>query len=253
GPATSFSFTLDTTAPAAPTVALSSDTGSSNSDHITRNGALNVSGVESGASVQYSINGGSTWSSSFGAVEGANNVQVRQSDVAGNNGPATSFSFTLDTTAPAAPTVALSSDTGSSNSDHITRNGALTVSATAAGVTHTFSIDGSAPSSSYTKPTVDGSHTVMVTDTDLAGNASTATITFTLADLVSTTGTSGNDTITLANPSTGTVNLLAGTDKLTLSSAGDNALTVSNTETIIGGTANDAITLGTAQISGLID
>src|SRR5207249_2443658 len=142
GPATSFSFTLDTTAPAAPTVALSSDTGSSNSDHITRNGALNVSGVESGASVQYSINGGSKWSSSFSAVEGANSVQVRQIDVAGNNGTATSFSFTLDTTAPAAPTVALSSDTGSSNSDHITRNGALNVSGVESGASVQYSING---------------------------------------------------------------------------------------------------------------
>src|SRR5207249_6618437 len=116
GPATSFSFTLDTTAPAAPTVALSSDTGSSNSDHITRNGALNVSGVESGASVQYSINGGSTWSSSFSAVEGANSVQVRQIDVAGNTGNAASFSFTLDTIPPPTPTVTLTNDTRTSNS-----------------------------------------------------------------------------------------------------------------------------------------
>src|SRR5207244_3101332 len=99
GNTTSFSFTLDTTAPAAPTVALTNDTGNSNTDHITSNGTLAVTGVESGASVQYSTNGGATWTSSFSAVEGANTVLVRQVDVAGNatTTPA-SFSFTLDTT-----------------------------------------------------------------------------------------------------------------------------------------------------------
>src|SRR5439155_5421816 len=97
----SLTFTLDTTAPGAPAVALVSDTGSSGSDKITNNGALSVTGVESGASVQYSTNGGTTWSSSFTAVEGANAVQVRQVDVAGNpTATPTSFSFTLDTTVP---------------------------------------------------------------------------------------------------------------------------------------------------------
>ena len=52
----------------------------------------------------------------------------RQTDVAGNVGAAISFSFTLDTTAPAAPNVALASDTGSSASDRITRVGNLTLS-----------------------------------------------------------------------------------------------------------------------------
>src|SRR5260370_3117963 len=45
-------------------------------------GTLAVSGVESGAAVQYSIDNGVHWSSSFTAAEGANTVQVRQTDVA---------------------------------------------------------------------------------------------------------------------------------------------------------------------------
>ena len=61
---------------------------------------------------QYSSDGGTTWSDSFSAAEGANSVQVRQTDVAGNTGPATSFAFTLDTTPPAAPGVALATDSG---------------------------------------------------------------------------------------------------------------------------------------------
>ena len=45
--------------------------------------------------------------SSFSPAEGANTVQVRQLDAAGNAGTAASFTFTLDSVAPAAPTVAL--------------------------------------------------------------------------------------------------------------------------------------------------
>src|SRR5207244_2591005 len=148
----SLTFTLDTTAPGAPAVALVSDTGSSGSDKITNNGALSVTGVESGASVQYSTNGGTTWSSSFTAVEGANAVQVRQVDVAGNpTATPTSFSFTLDTTI-ATPTVALTHDTGTSSSDKITNDASLTVSAAAADVTRTYKVDGGSASTSYTAP-----------------------------------------------------------------------------------------------------
>ena len=67
------------------TVALTSDTGSNTSDSITSNGALTVTPAEAGGA-QYSINGGTTWTGSFTAAGGANTVQVRQVDAAGNNG-----------------------------------------------------------------------------------------------------------------------------------------------------------------------
>src|SRR5260370_17349528 len=108
-------------------------------------GTLAVSGVESGAAVQYSIDNGVHWSSSFTAAEGANTVQVRQTDVAGNVSATTSFSFTLDTTV-ATPTLGLAHDTGSSGSDTITNDATLTVSATAADVTPTSSVDVAPPS-----------------------------------------------------------------------------------------------------------
>ena len=56
--------TIDVTAPAAPTVALSNDTGSSGSDHITSDPSLTLTGMETGAKVEYSIDGGSNWSTS---------------------------------------------------------------------------------------------------------------------------------------------------------------------------------------------
>src|SRR5262249_59085067 len=69
-------------APAAPGVALASDTGSSASDHITSNPALTLSGIETGAKVEYSLDGGTTWSVSAPTiaqlVQGSNTVDVRQ-------------------------------------------------------------------------------------------------------------------------------------------------------------------------------
>ncbi|MGB1061059.1 MAG: hypothetical protein ACPGZU_13065, partial [Ketobacter sp.] len=89
------SFTLDTEVPVAPTLALLKDTGYSAADLLTNDGTLNVTGVEDGATLQYSIDG-TTWADSFTPVEGINTVQVRQTDGAGNVSAASeSLSFTL--------------------------------------------------------------------------------------------------------------------------------------------------------------
>ena len=47
-------------------------------------------------------------------------------------------------------------------------------------VTRTYKVDGGSASLTYTAPTADGSHTVVVTDTDLAGNAASGSLTFML-------------------------------------------------------------------------
>ncbi|WP_232459311.1 Ig-like domain-containing protein, partial [Burkholderia ubonensis] len=170
--ATSFSFTLDTSA-AAPGVALTTDSGSSASDHVTNVGTLNLSGVETGATVQYSVDNGAHWNTSFSAVEGVNNVQVRQIDVAGNTSAATSFSFTLDTSA-AAPGVALTTDSGSSASDHVTNVGTLNLSGVETGATVEYSTDGGHTWSTSFSAT-EGLNDVQVRQTDIAGNTSAAT------------------------------------------------------------------------------
>ncbi|WP_175701111.1 Ig-like domain-containing protein, partial [Burkholderia ambifaria] len=126
---------------AAPGVALTSDSGGSSTDHVTNVGTLNLTGVETGATVEYSIDGGHTWSTSFNAVEGVNNVQVRQTDVAGNTSSATSLSFTLDTSA-AAPGIALTTDSGSNATDHITNVGTLNLTGVETGATVEYSTDG---------------------------------------------------------------------------------------------------------------
>ncbi|WP_230946960.1 beta strand repeat-containing protein, partial [Burkholderia stagnalis] len=170
--ATSFSFTLDTSA-AAPGVALAVDSGSSAVDHVTKVGTLNLTGVETGATVQYSVDGGAHWSTSFSAVEGVNDVQVRQTDIAGNTSNPTSFSFTLDTSA-AAPGVELAVDSGSSASDHVTNVGTLNLTGVEAGATVEYSIDGGHTwSTSFNA--VEGMNDVQVRQTDIAGNTSSAT------------------------------------------------------------------------------
>ncbi|WP_230963323.1 beta strand repeat-containing protein, partial [Burkholderia stagnalis] len=170
--ATSFGFTLDTSA-AAPGVALTTDSGSSASDHVTNVGTLNLTGVETGATVEYSTNGGHTWNTSFSAVEGLNDVQVRQTDIAGNTSSATSFGFTLDTSA-AAPGVALTTDSGSSASDHVTNVGTLNLTGIETGATVQYSIDnGGHWNTSFSA--VEGTNNVQVRQIDVAGNTSSAT------------------------------------------------------------------------------
>ncbi|WP_157658386.1 Ig-like domain-containing protein, partial [Burkholderia ubonensis] len=207
--ATSFSFTLDTSA-AAPGVALATDSGSSAVDHVTNVGTLNVTGVESGATVQYSVDNGAHWSTSFSAVEGLNNVQVRQTDIAGNTSSATSFSFTLDTSA-AAPGVALAVDSGSSAVDHITNVGTLNLTGVEAGATVEYSTDGGHTwNTSFSA--VEGVNDIQVRQIDVAGNTSSATsFSFTLdtsaaapgVALATDSGSSAVDHIT----NVGTLNL----------------------------------------------
>jgi hypothetical protein len=96
---------------------------------------------ETGTGLWRSTDGGSTWTSSFTPVEGVNNVSVRQTDVAGNVSASSSVSFTLDSTV-AAPTVSLTTDSGASNSDGITKTGTLTVGGTESGATVQYSTDG---------------------------------------------------------------------------------------------------------------
>ncbi|WP_312572381.1 retention module-containing protein, partial [Stutzerimonas balearica] len=161
---------VDTTAPAAPVVSLTTDSGASGSDLITNSGALTIGGTETGATIEYSIDGGQTWLSSFTPVEGSNTVAVRQTDVAGNTSGATTVSFVLDTQV-AAPTVSLQADTGTSGTDGITNNGALTVGGVETGATVEYSTDGGQTWSSSFTP-VEGSNTVSVRQTDVAGNTS---------------------------------------------------------------------------------
>ena len=172
------SYTLDTKA-LIPILSLASDSGSS-TDNITNNGLINVSGLESGATWEYSADGGSSWTDGSGSSftlageDGDTTVQVRQTDVAGNVSSVGSLSYTLDTTA-AEPGLSLASDTGNST-DNITNNGLINVSGLESGATWQYSTDGSnwanGSGSSFNLAGEDGDKMVEVRQTDMAGNVS---------------------------------------------------------------------------------
>ncbi|MEJ6672680.1 MAG: hypothetical protein QNL57_03390 [Alphaproteobacteria bacterium] len=105
----------DTTPPAMPCLSLV-DPGTDDSDSTTCNNQVAVSGLEDGASVEYSIDGGTTWTpgtsgagasgtnSSFTVDDGtyaAGDIQVHQTDAAGNiSQPVQLGPVSVDTTAP---------------------------------------------------------------------------------------------------------------------------------------------------------
>ena len=225
--AASLTFTLDS-AVAAPTVALTRDTGANTTDRLTNVGTLAVTGLESGALVEYSTDAGATWSSSFTATPGLNQVLVRQTDVAGNSATAAVFEFTLDTSA-ASPAVALANDTGASGSDLITRNAQLNVTGLEAGATVQYQLNSSTTWSSSITP-VQGLNTVRVRQIDAAGNASAATtLAFTFDTvaaipriaLASDTGSSTTDKVT----SNGNLSVTGAEGGATLQYSGDGGAT----------------------------
>jgi hypothetical protein len=210
-------FTLDTAAPTAPAPTLASDTGASSTDKITSNGTVNVSGLEAGATWQYSVNGGS-WTNGSGTSlalsgDGTKSVTVRQIDAAGNISAASAaLDFTLDTTAPTAPAApTLATDSGFRASDKITKNGTVNLSGLDAGATWQYSLNGGTTwtngSGTSVTLTGDGTKSVTVRQIDAAGNASAASaaLDFTLdttaptapaALLANDNGSSATDKIT---------------------------------------------------------
>ncbi|ENV32975.1 Ig-like domain-containing protein [Acinetobacter gerneri] len=180
--------TIDKTAPLAISVKLFADTGSNGADGITNDGTMVVGGIETNATWQYSLNGGTTWlkgtGTTFlvpGGVYDVNQIQVRQTDLAGNVGPNTPYNASLNvvTTLPTAPNAKLANDTGISATDGITNDGTVLVSNVPAGSTWQYSVDGgktwiNGTGSSFVTP--EGNHVVEVRSVDVAGNNSTPTI-----------------------------------------------------------------------------
>jgi hypothetical protein len=182
----------DTTAPTAPTATLATDTGSSTSDRITSNGRIDVGGLESGATWEYSTNGGTSWQAGTGSnftvsagayADGA--ILVRQKDAAGNvsgNGKPAG-AVTVDVTAPTMATIVQVAGDGivsaSEKAAGVTLTGTgeagASVSVVWGAVTKTATVSASGTwSVLFTSADVpaDGSTNVRVTLTDLAGNIS---------------------------------------------------------------------------------
>ncbi|MER0367502.1 Ig-like domain-containing protein [Vibrio vulnificus] len=171
-------FTLDTTAPDAPQISLETDSGSLADDFLTNKGDFTVTGTEEGATVEYFVNG--EWTTTAPTpVEGDNKIIVRQTDTAGNTSGSSTLTFTLDTTAPDVPQISLDIDSGSLADDFLTNKGDFTVAGTEEGATVEYSVNGEWTTTAPTP--VEGDNTIIVRQTDAAGNTSgSSTLTFTL-------------------------------------------------------------------------
>lgn len=187
-------FTIDSTAPAAPT--LSSPTDGST---ITNTTPDFIGTAESGATITVTTNGGTpvctavadssgNWSCTptTPLAEGVQNIVITPVDVNGNTGTALTAAFRIDTTAPAAPT--LTAVGGDTTAPYATSMTAPVISGTAeAGSTITVrdgsgntlgtaAVDASGNWSLTVAPAlVDGTHTLSITATDAVGNTSAPT------------------------------------------------------------------------------
>ena len=160
-----------------PTLGTSTGTGA-----ITAGGSVTVSGIESGGKWEFSTDGGQTWKPGTGnsisaadLKEGDNTVIVKQTDEAGNVSTST-INVVKDTTIEK-PAVGTSTGTGSING-----TGSITVSGIEAGGKWEFSTDGGQTWKPGTDNSIsaadlkEGDNTVIVKQTDEAGNVSTSTI-----------------------------------------------------------------------------
>ncbi|MGY4228639.1 hypothetical protein ACVMIH_006000 [Bradyrhizobium sp. USDA 4503] len=96
------SFTGDTKAPSAPTLALHRDTGVSSADHITSNPLIDYTKFDAADTLRYKADGASGFSTAAPVftADGMHSVTVQEVDAAGNVSASSSLTFTLDTTAP---------------------------------------------------------------------------------------------------------------------------------------------------------
>ena len=174
--------------PLAPTITLTQMTTSNG--NLTSNGHVDVSGVLTGAGWDYSTDGGANWTAGSGSGftatgDGAKQVLVRQNIGGHTSASSNRLDFLLDTTAPSALTLALTTDSGSDAADGISNVGTITVSGIEAGASWQYSTDGGTNWTAGTVPSggttstftlAAGTYatgTVKVRQTDTAGNTST--------------------------------------------------------------------------------
>jgi hypothetical protein len=222
---------IDTTAPTTTvaTSSLSADTGSSSSDFITKTASQTLSGtlsanVATGESVKVSLDNGNTWASATATVgqntwslagqtlAGSNTLKVKVVDAAGNDGTVYSQAYTLDTSAPGAPTVNSQSiysltptitgtaTLGSGESLSVSVGGA-SYNVTPSGGNWSLDLASATPASGTLSLSYGTTYSVTATVTDTAGNASSDA---TSSELVITSGSPPTTTVSTASLSADT-------------------------------------------------
>ena len=208
---TPVAITVDTAAPAAPTIT-SPTPGEATNDTtptVTGTGELGSTvTVKDGATTVCTavVTAAGTWTcTSSPLAEGAHTLTAIQADPAGNTSPTSApVSFTVDTTAPPAPAItspAAGADTntttptvtgtGEPGDTAIVYDGATPICTTTVTAAGTFSCP-------ITTPLTDGPHTLTVKTTDPAGNTSPASTPVTV-----TIDTTAPAAPTITSPTTG--------------------------------------------------
>jgi ELWxxDGT repeat protein len=181
--ATKLEFTLDTTTL---NVRLANDSGQSQTDKITNNPSLYVDNLKVNATLQYKVNDSEWLDTKSNYIEayssanaklfkaGENTISVRQVDGT-TTSEATSFTFTLDNTAPKTATLSITHPIQTNNGT-FTRDGLVSVSNLEVGATVQYQLYANGQwqgTSSTTMPTpVEGNNQIYVYQTDIAGNQS---------------------------------------------------------------------------------
>lgn len=209
GAATTVTWTVDVTPPGAPTVTRTSPTATPTNSTTQ---VLTYSGAESGGTYQCKLDSAAFAACSgspvtlTGLAPGVHTYSVTQTDAVGNVGSASTITWEVDTTAPAAPTVTRTSPTASpTNSPAQT----LAYSGAEAGGSFKCKLDSAAYAACASSPVSvsglgSGSHTYSVTQTDAAGNTSTAgtvawTVDVTPPPVPIVSGPSGTTALTAAS------------------------------------------------------
>ncbi|MBN8580074.1 MAG: sortase [Anaerolineae bacterium] len=197
-------FTVDTTTP--DTTITANPPLLTNSSNASFSFTGNDSGGSGVASLQCQLDGGAfsactSPQSYFALGDGSHTFQVRAIDNAGNVDPTpASYTWTVDTTAPAAPVVttpangSVTNDSTPSVSGTAEPNSTVTVYIDGS-IAGTTTADGSGNWNFTAAALSDGSHTVRATSTDAAGNTSPSSNTNTF-----TVDTTAPDTTITANP-----------------------------------------------------
>ncbi len=265
--ASAYSITVDTTVPAKPVISgISPGTTST----LTRFHSFTLSGTAEANSIVSVViagvgtavgtataNGTGNWSLSLSNIADGNySYTATASDAAGNvSAASTTFSYTVDSTAPAAPVI--SGVTPNSGSPNITNRNVLMLSGTAEAnseisvvVAGTNTVVGTATTSgsgswsislgSAGSPLADGTYSYTATATDIAGNTSVASSTFNLTVLTTAPAVPA---ITTISPNTG-VPGYTNANVLTLSGTGVNGTTIT-----VKNAATSAV-VGTSSVSG---
>jgi len=191
---------VDTIAPAtppAPDLSIVSDSGKLDDDNLTKDNTPTIIGTADASANVHVLDGGATEvgtgaanaSGSYSIVsstlaDGVHSMSVTQDDLAGNiSKPSAALAITIDTVAPAAPSVPdlqAASDSGLSNTDNITNDNTPTFTVNGPELIRLFA--GSTIVADYATPpditatTIsDGTVLIAARSVDLAGNASSQT------------------------------------------------------------------------------